>query len=176
MAIGGLFCRDCSAVISTQSRTGRCRPCAMRAVALDPECRARRGAAFSARHRADPAYKARTQRQVHVANLKAWRHPEKSVRMLAALMEARKQLARPDVQEKWLAGRAAAGRKRHDTVMAWCPPEYRAEYKHLRLTKKMLAADAKATILAKLTPFERAMQKVRVGVGITDRARLEVAR
>jgi len=162
-----VICSDCSRPITRQSKTGRCRSCAARRCGSDPVMVARRSEALRRRMRDDPAFRARRARELHCRNLSARKDPAVAARFLEIIRENRKGLNKPGVRERWLAGRKEAGRKRHETVMAWCPPEYRAEYKRLRQSKKMLAAEAKRIILAQLTPFERKMQAVRTGAGIS---------
>lgn len=43
-------------------------------------------------------------------------------------------------------GRMKAGRKTSERHMGWCPPEYRADYRHLVYTKKFKKAEAKGII------------------------------
>lgn len=163
-----LACSDCETPISAQSRHGRCRRCAIRKLNADPDYCARRTEGVRRRF-ADPTYRARQARRIRAGNRQAWRDPDKRERMLSALAANRAKAWTDEARALWAAGRKEAGRKRHETVMAWCPPEYRAEYRHLRLTKKMLAADAKAFILAKLTPFEKQMQAVRNGARLVEK-------
>lgn len=160
-----LSCRICSATITHQSKTGRCRPCAARETAL--ETRDVRRDRLLAHYASHPEARAKRARNIHIANMAARRNPETAAKFRAVLFENRKKLNDPGVREKWLAGRAAAGKKRSETVMAWCPPEYRDEYRHLRYTKKIKAAEARALILAKLSPFEKAMQRIRAGASIS---------
>jgi hypothetical protein len=165
----GRTCSDCPSPITAQSRTGRCRRCAASIIARSPEHIAKRSASYTRRLLTDPAFRAKKAREIHARNMAARRDPEKAARLLAVIHKNREGLATPQAKAKWLAGRAAAGRKRHETVMAWCPPEYRAEYRFLRLTKKLLAREAKAVILAQLTPFERQMQAVRMGARLINK-------
>lgn len=167
-------CSDCAAPISSQSRHGRCRRCAIHKLNADPDYCARRTEGVRRRF-ADPIYRAKQTRQIRAGNRQAWRDPDKRERMLSTLAANRAKAWTEEARALWTAGRKEAGRKRHETVMAWCPPEYRAEYRHLRLTKKMRAADAKAFILAKLTPFEKQMQAVRNGARLVDRPNLRRA-
>lgn len=46
--------------------------------------------------------------------------------------------------------RRAAGRKRHETVMAWCPPEYRPEHHRLVRSKLIPSAEAQRIILQQI--------------------------
>jgi hypothetical protein len=156
------ICSDCGTGISHQSKFGRCRTCAIRHKFRDPAYRAKMAEA-NRRRFDNPVYRAASARRIHAANRAAWRHPEKSKRMLAALAESSKGLWQPDVRARWLAGRPEAGRKRHETVMAWCPPAYRDEYRFLCRSKKVKAAEAKRIILAKLSPFERQMHALQNG-------------
>lgn len=165
-------CLDCSGPISTQNRTGRCKRCSARHTATNPEYIAKRAAAFNARIANDPAFRAKRAREIHMRHMAARRDPVKSAKMLAATAENRKYLLKPESRQKWLAGRAVAGRRRHETVMAWCPPEYREEYRFIREKKRIPAAEARQMILAKLSPFERQMQAVRNGAKVVAKPNL----
>lgn len=83
-----------------------------------------------------------------------------------ALAKARARSREPEARAKYLASRPAAGRKRSETALAWCPAQYREDYRILTRSKAMSAAEAKAFILARLTPFERALHAVSRGAGI----------
>jgi hypothetical protein len=139
-------CSDCGTRISPQSVKGRCRRCAIAVMNADPAYCARRAEA-NRRKANDPAYRVKLLRNLAEAN-RAWRQTPEGKETLREL--GRKAIARtmePGMREKWAAGRAGAGRKRHETVMAWCPPEYRAEYSRLVRTK-VKAAVAKERILS----------------------------
>lgn len=160
-------CTNCSSPISRQSKTGRCKPCALAAINADPEQQAKRIAGIKARFK-DPSHRAKMAAVVHAAHMKARRDPDKAARMNNNIHRARLRLNDPDVRATFLAGRPAAIKKRLKTLMAWCPEEYQAEYKRLVRSKRMLAADAKRFILSQLTPFERQMQALRNGARLVE--------
>lgn len=79
----------------------------------------------------------------------------------------------PEVRARFKAGTPARIQKRIDTIFAWCPDDLRDEYRRLRKKGKLSAAEAKRVILdldayrnREMTPFERAMERVRQGAGI----------
>ncbi|KQM65803.1 hypothetical protein ASE75_06120 [Sphingomonas sp. Leaf17] len=60
---------------------------------------------------------------------------------------AKTVLQRPDVIARYTPEmRAAAGKKRTATTLAWCPPEYIDEYRHLTASIRLSAAEARAMI------------------------------
>jgi hypothetical protein len=63
--------------------------------------------------------------------------------------------------------RARVGKKLTEIRLGWCPPELRPLYKKLVRNRIHSTADARRVILASLSPFERQMQAVRNGAGIT---------
>ena len=129
---------------------------------------AKRLAAIRARFD-DPEYRARKTRAIHIAHLNARKDPEKRARLNRGIWVARERLTDPDVRAKFLAGRAAAARKRVDTLLAWCPHQHREEYYRLTQRKGMRAADARRVIEARMTPFERQMLALSRGAGLVER-------
>ncbi len=67
-------------------------------------------------------------------------------------------------------------------MLGWCPPERRAEYRHLTRDKRIKAADARRIILdtiaaeraraENLSPFERQERALRKGAKIIANDRL----
>lgn len=159
-------CLDCSAPISAQSKTGRCRPCAARACGKDPALIEKRAATHRRKFREDTAYRERKARLMRTYNKRPMT-PERIEALRAIMRKNRRGLEKPEARAKWMAGRAEAGRKRHETVMAWCPVQYRALYTHLRVSKKFKAAEARQMIEDMLTPFDRQMLRVRAGASIS---------
>jgi hypothetical protein len=109
-----------------------------------------------------------------LANRKAKRcHPcANSLMATDAKREARRfelmrvAIKRPEVRaRRKLANARLAARK-----MAWLPPENRKEY--FRLLKRVGRDLAKATILARMTPFERQLVRVREGVAVVPNYRV----
>ena len=69
---------------------------------------------------------------------------------------------RPDVRENHNRANARASARK----MAWLPDEYLAEYRRLR--SRVGAAQAKAAILAQMSPFERQLARVAAGARLID--------
>lgn len=161
-------CSDCPSPISRGSKTGRCNPCALRHRNADPVFQAKRIAAIRKSYR-EPAKRAAAAKRIYAFHQAARRDPAKRERLDRNIWIARERLTDPAVLAKMESRRAHAGRKRTETCLAWCPPELRDEYRHLVRSKRLPAAEAKATILATLTPFERQMWAVRNGAGLVSR-------
>lgn len=166
-----LICLDCAGPVSRQSRTSRCRACALAVLNASPAFAASRTAGIRRRYE-DPVFRARKARAIHARHMAARRNPETAERLNRNIWIARQRLTDPDVRAKFLAGRAAAGRKRSATVLKWCPPDRIEEYRSLTRSKRMKAAEARRMIEETMTPFERQLTRVRNGAGITDYARL----
>lgn len=158
-----MTCSDCPSPISTQNRTGRCRMCALARTNSCPEIRTRKAAA-NRRKMKDPAYRAKTIRNVIIAGKQARQDP--------AFVELLRENARrnvilawtPEARAKWLATRKRAAQLRTAKMLPWCPPEHLEEYRRLRARQG--GVRAKETILAKLTPFDRQMQALRAGANL----------
>lgn len=167
---GGRHCRHCSKQIGERSKTGLCNPCFNRDRNADPEFMAARKAAIQRKFQ-DPAHREKMRK----AMLRTVAKMNEDPAYRARLVERGKHLAAtalrsPQSLAKIASLRAENGRKRSETVMAWCPPKYRDEYRFLTVSKRMKAADARQLILdkmaAEMTPFERAMDRIRQGAGI----------
>lgn len=170
-----LTCSDCPSPISRQSTTGRCRRCALAVTQSTQQWRDRQRAGAKARLK-DPTFRAAQVRRLRAANDRAWNDPDKRASMLAMLAANRARSFTPEARANWLAGRPEAARKRSETVMGWCPPEYREQYRELRYKgKRLKAAEARRVIEEKIaadralmTPFERQLAKVRAGANIIE--------
>lgn len=135
-------CSTCNAAIGERNRSGLCRSCVARRNATDPAMADRMKAGLRARL-ADPLYRAE-----HVA-----RCVENGRNVSDEVREKRRQHGRSmrdTLRQNSLSmtaeQRAENGRKRTETVLAWCPPEWRAKYKDL--TKRgRRAAEAKRIVL-----------------------------
>lgn len=129
---------------------------------------------------ADPARRARAAKVLHRNLLNAMEDPEFRQRLVERGKRLRwTALETPQAKANLAAVRAENGRKRTETVLAWCPPEHRDHYFHLSVTKRMPAAEAKRLVLdhiareqrretAKLTPFERQMAALKNGGTLYD--------
>lgn len=158
------LCLDCSSPLGRNNKTGRCRRHAAKVTNADPVFQAARLAGIRARFK-DPEVRRRAARDIQIKNRLARRDPETKAR-LSDMAKARARLDDPEVKAKWRAGRHAAGQRRSETVMAWCPPQYRDLYRYLKFSKKLLAAEAKAAVLAQIPPFELRLWRVRNGAAI----------
>lgn len=147
----------------------RCNPCQLARLNTDPGIAARRIAGMHVYY-ADPVIRAKAAAKMARNAAKGMENPANVAKQQANLQKARARLNDPDVLAKIAAKRKDNGRKRSETVMAWCPPEYRDQYRHLTIAKKIKAAEARQMILAiaarNMTPFEKMMEKVRNGAGI----------
>lgn len=171
-------CVDCGSPVSSQSK-GRCKPCSARHLNTCPEIIANRAAARAAYHARPEVKQANAARLAkHAANLsdaERERRRERGRHIAATVLhtpENKAKAADPAV-------RAKAGRKRTDTVLAWCPPEYRDRYRHLKDSQLLRAAEARRIIedeiatderrrLAAMTPHERQLERIRNGARIVE--------
>jgi len=164
---GEMTCSDCDAPITVQSKTGRCRPCAMARMG-ETYTTERRRAAIQKRL-SDPIQMKRQQQQIVQAGAEARKDPAFMARLSEIGRENMKAAFTPEARAKWRASRPRANRKRSDTMLAWCPPRLRDEYRKLLKRGNMRAATARAAIEVKITPFDRQLMKVRAGAGIIER-------
>lgn len=153
--MSNLVCIDCSGRISSQSRTGLCRSCACKRQNSDPSFAARRAAGIRERFK-DPATRLKAAQELRERHMEARRRPDVADRLSRALALARARSFDPDGRANFLASRAAAGRKRSETVLAWCPPEYRDGYRTLTRVKGKSARDAKRIVLKRIDDDKRA--------------------
>ena len=172
-------CSHCPAKLGAKNTSGRCRRCISRHNAADPAWRAKQRAGVRAKF-ADPQHRA-----AHAARLSD-RNRNLSGETLERRREHGRRCAQQNLQSPEMRARTADpamkaenGRKRTDTVLAWCPPEYRDRYRHLKATKRMRAAEARALIedeiasderkrLAALSQFERQMERIRNGAKLIE--------
>ncbi len=116
-------------------------------MAADPAWRAAQREGARAKF-ADPAHRAK-----HRAVLLE-RNQNRTPAMIEAQREhgrrvAREVLSRPELRAivDDPAMKAANGRKRTATTLAWCPPEYRDTYRQLKASQRLRAAVARRLIL-----------------------------
>lgn len=132
----------CGVTLGLKNTSGRCKSCNPKAMARDPEIRRHQREGIR-RKMADPAYYAE-----HVARCIAngkkltpeqrERRREHGRSRASALIAAAARLTPEDHARK--------GRKRSDTVLAWCPPQWRDIYRDLKKRGRR-AAIAKAIVL-----------------------------
>lgn len=143
-------CCDCGTEIS-RSAKGRCRPCGAAYVNGSAEIKARRADAIRAKFR-DPNHAAKMRVVARENGKKASQDPLHRQWLKANGKRLyRDILSRPDIREKNIAAIRANSHKITEHFLGWCPPEWRDEYRYLIRTKRMLAAEAKAVILAQIT-------------------------
>lgn len=154
-------CTECGGRLSRRNTTGQCKRCRPAIMARDPEIH-RRQIEGIRRKLADPEYRAE-----HIARCirngrsltpeQRDRKREHGRRRAPLLIEA----ARHITPEQ----RAENGRKRTETVLAWCPPEWRDRYRDLK-KRGRTAAQAKAVVLdliaGKPEPEKYAQQKAQL--------------
>jgi hypothetical protein len=168
LSSSAMTCLDCPTPLARTNKSGRCSPCGNRHRESDPEFRARRVAGIR------KAMENPERRKVAVETMRrAGRAALANPKHRAWMVEHGKRLARdvlrrPDVMEKTKAAVSKARKLRAERDLAWCPPEYRGMLERLKRSKKMPAAEAKAAILAQMTPFERQMARVAAGARLVE--------
>lgn len=142
-----LACSDCAQPLKPNPRRlgTRCKQCNARNMARSPDKREKCRIAMKRRFD-EPGYK-----QQHVARCTAGtREALKRPEFLAMRQEQGRRVGLSRTgQSANKAGhpsRIAAGKKRSETVMAWCPLEYRAEYRRLIRTKLIRAPEARRMV------------------------------
>lgn len=158
----GRTCGGCGKSICDQNKSGRCRPCNVRHMNADPVTRMQRGETVRRKCQVDPLYRAR-KASVAIANKNsAMLDPEKRANMAASWRANLAKAFTPEALAKREAVFPETMRRRSERQMAWCPAEYREEYRRLVISKHIRASDARQIILdqikadeAKLSPFER---------------------
>lgn len=126
----------------------RCRSCAAKWMNSDPATHARRLQGIRA-HYDDPDNRAKARKKVQDLTKRVMADPEMVERKREHGRRIyRDVLSRPDVRAKNLSPevRAQAGRSRSDTVLAWCPPEYRDLYRELWRSRNASGAEARRMI------------------------------
>jgi DNA-directed RNA polymerase subunit RPC12/RpoP len=143
-----LACTDCGKGLRRDPRRKgqRCQRCNARAMSQSAEKREKCRAAMLRRFE-DPNYAAR-HRDRCTAGQQAALAAKPELRALR--VELGRRVGRLGMgQTQKGAGspeRVAAGRKRSETVLGWCPVEYRDAYRRLRRHCQMSAAEARAMI------------------------------
>lgn len=170
-AIISAECLACAAPITRQSKSGLCRPCAFSKLKSDPEWQRRRLSGLRARGD-DPAYRLKmseAQKRWHRANAS---DPVYQARQRAVGLKLKATGLGNAAQHAGSAGRKRVGQLLSDQRLAWCPREYRALYQSCRRMRGWGAERARRFVEEKMasdkTPFERAMERVRQGFGITE--------
>lgn len=159
-------CKTCGEPGTGKGPTGNCRRCALAASNADPVTRQRKAAANRRKAR-DPAFRAKLKARIAVAARTARTKPEFRAMLREIGLKNIAGCWTPEARAKWYAGRKEAGKKLSVTRMAWCPPDRIEEYRYLTRRKGIRAAEARRMILDSPTPFQRMLDKVRAGAGIT---------
>ena len=187
-------CQDCPASISPQSKTGRCRSCAMKAKHADPAWKAYHQSRVDAVASTDEYREKR-----RLGGLKRYADPaarkatsdarkagfERNPELLERLRESavtRLAAARDSSNFDW----SAWYRECQAARRAWCPADRWEQYQKLRTTRGVGAEEAKRMILediaaaerkrlAAMTPHERNMERVRNGAALTIKPDLRKA-
>jgi hypothetical protein len=166
-------CSDCPSPISRQSKTGRCRPCALAVTNADPELKERQRAAVR-KYANQPEVRAASRERLAKYRENMPESDREKRRQIGhsrvALLMSPEVRARSNSPE----AKAKAGARRTETVLAWCPPAYRDMYRALKKSQRCLAAEARALVeeaiaadkrRAKAQPdtFERQMARIANG-------------
>lgn len=159
--VPALACSECGAALKPNPRRKGtlCRPCAARAMAISPDKREKCRIAMNRRFQ-EPGYK-----QLHVARCTAGtrRALQEDPEFRAMRAEQGRRVGLLGLgKEKNAAGspaRVKAGRKRTETMMAWCPALYRDEYRRLVRTKLIRAPEARQIVEEQIAADIAAMRK-----------------
>lgn len=163
-------CSVCEKPHGIANRSGLCLKHFNARLNSDPDMHAKRVAGV----RRDAVERRDEKRRVLLANAAKAMTPERREALRERMKRVQPLSQAPEVLAK--IDMAAKGRKRTDTVLGWCPPEYRDEYRALVRSRSFNAAEAKAAILdqirkdraaadplAQLSPFERQLALVASG-------------
>jgi len=140
----------CGKTLSDRNTSGFCVRCFNQERNKDPAFRAARAEGIRRKFK-DPEHRERM-RKIMIRNAEKARSDPEFMKWLSdrGKVCAATQLRTPEAIAAFLATRKESGRKRSDTVLAWCPPEYRDDYRFLVRTKRLSARQAKAQILARV--------------------------
>lgn len=136
-------CRTCQKPLSRQNTTGYCRGHVSAFNLSKPEVRERQRAGIKHKHATDPAFLNDLRRRARALG----EDPDINARRTQHFKDARYwekgviASSKPEV-------RARAAKRASATRLAWCPPEYRDEYKRLIRTKRIPAVEARKIILS----------------------------
>lgn len=142
-------CRTCHKPLSRQNTTGYCRAHVSAFNLSKPEVRARQRAGIKRRHAVDPAFLDALRRRARALG----EDPDINARRTQHFKDARYwekgviASSKPEV-------RARAAKRASATRLAWCPPEYRDEYRRLIRSKRIPAAEARQIILSSVAADE----------------------
>jgi len=155
--------------------TTHCRSCLARRINADPELRRRRAEGI-ARHQARPGVKAAYRERMAEVSAAMWADPAYVERRRAhGKRQAATVLARPDVIDAGRAPdvRARATATREETLLGWCPPEWRDHYRYLNRTKRIPAAEARKMIEAEIPGTAEHARREIASYDLSQRLRAE---
>lgn len=141
------FCQNVDAC-SARKPTTHCRSCAAFRLNADPEFAEKRREAIRKKFE-DPAYLEEHRVRTRATNARIMADPEqRAKRVEGGRRSYQEVLCRPDVRARTYSPEANAKRNMTcaNTKLAWCPVEYRDEYKRLIRTHLIKAADARRMI------------------------------
>ena len=153
-----IYCTECGKEINYRAKSGLCIKHFTAKINADPEVRELQRAGNVAYCKENPDAVRRRGRKIALA---VRSNPERIAHLRIAMREkVQPQTCTPEAVAR--RDHAARGRAISAAKLAWCPPEHRAEYRHLVRYKALPGAVAKAIILdqikadrARLSPFER---------------------
>jgi len=144
---GATICSDCGTALKPNPRRlgTRCKPCGARHMAQSPEKREKCRVAMK-RHFDEPGYYRLHCQRVGSGIRDALKDPSR----MEDLRERGRRcgLLRLGMTRHGAGSepRVIAGRKRSETVLSWCPVEYRDEYRRLVRTKLIRAPEARRMV------------------------------
>ena len=136
-------CVDCSGQLGPKNKTGYCRRCAVVRFNKDPARRAKLSSTLKRKYQVDPEYRAamRDRLRALAVNPKVQAIKSRSMKDNRIWEHAR------HLMHAGSPARQLAGKRIRETLLGWCPPERRDDYRHLVKMKHVSAADARAMIL-----------------------------
>ncbi len=157
----GLTCSDCPKALAPNPRRkgSRCRPCLARHNARSPakqeKCREKMKLRL-----ADPVFAAVHRERTSEGRRRKLREDPA---FAAACRDTGQRLGRSglghDARPAGSESRLEAGRKRRETLIAWCPPSYRSLYRELKAKQGVRSADARAMVLAQIAEDQNRLQR-----------------
>lgn len=159
-------CTDCSVGITAQSKTGRCRSCANRAMSGTPQHR-RKNSEGQRRRMADPAFRAFKRSVLRKNQAKGRANPETNARLIQSALDNLAKAFTPEAITLKRKRAKAAFARRMDPRVAWCPAEYREMHRRNVVSKRMPAAESRRLIEAMIAEnpptFEAKLKAVAEG-------------
>lgn len=166
----------CGATIGARGKTGMCRPCAIAANHADPGYRARLRAGQQRFLADEAAVQARdAARNAGAARYREGMTPEQRQKVKAhGQWLYRTHASRPEVfaRSQTPEARAQAAARCSETVLGWCPPDRREEYRRLVL-RRIPAAEARRIIEAEIPGTREHAQREIASVELAARLRRE---